>query len=115
MLGVGDGCDDVAVIVRAVEEDCELRHEEAAQVLEGVDVRGLDEVVHEGGAIAVRLLEAEGVVRFEEVGGLGLEAAAHHEGCNYKLSLSRSETPTRVLHWVCHVDDGGQRGPHSKG
>ena len=115
MEGVGDGCDYVAVVVRAVEEDCELLLEEAAEVLEVVDVRGLDENVHEGGAIAVRLLEADREVWSSDAGGLRLEATVHGGGYDYKLCLSRSETPTRVLLWVCHLDDGGQRDPQSNG
>ena len=75
--GVGDCCDQVAVVVRAVEEDCELLLEEAAEVLEVVDVRGLDENVHEGGAIAVCLLEADREVWSSDAGGLRLEAAVH--------------------------------------
>ena len=49
-----------------------------AQVLEGVDVSGRDEVVEEEGvAILLSLLEPEGEVRCQEAGGLGLEVAAH--------------------------------------
>ena len=57
--GVGDCCDESAVVVRAIKEGCKLLPEGVAQTLEGVDVRGRDEVVEAVGPILLRLLELD--------------------------------------------------------
>jgi len=59
VAGVGDCRDKFAVVVRAVKEDCKLLPEGVAQTLEGVDVRGRDEVVEAVGPILLRLLELD--------------------------------------------------------